>query len=202
MMSIKPYIPLCVPWWDEREALHAGAKYSENLGFHILADADTDPLWAWLPRRYNPCVPGAVLIPDMLPVTTAEQNIRHLLGPEAWNRIRKHAYQAAGYRCEICGEKGKLEAHEQFILHNETTVQELAKIMALCPLCHKVHHLGIARRLGMLNDVKAHMLEVNGWSNRQLDQAIQESYEIWAQRCDWPWVVDLQWLEKSGYRFV
>lgn len=195
-------IPLCVPWWDEAEALSAGAEYSEAEGFSVAASAYLDPLWRWLPRMFDPDAPKPVLVPEMLPVTTWEQNIRHKMGTDIWDRIRKHAYKAAGYRCEICGTRGKLEAHELWRLENETTTQRLVRIMALCPLCHKAHHLGIARRLGIYNDVRLHLQKVNGWTERELASQIQEAYDIWEQRCEWPWEVDLSWLYDSGYLYV
>lgn len=195
-------IPLCVPPWEQREALDEGAKYTENLGFYVPADAYLPNFRAWLPRKYNPYESAPYLLPDMLPVTTWEQNVRNLMGSAAWDRMRRHAYKAAGFRCEICGASGKLEAHEKFVLYNETSVQRLERIMALCPLCHKAHHLGIARRLGMLRDVKAHMLWVNGWTADVLDAEIAEAYEVWEQRCHWPWTVDLSWLQENGYLYV
>lgn len=195
-------IPLCVPWWDEAEALAAGAEYTESDGFSVASSAYLDPLWQWLPRMYDPDAPRPILVPEMLPVTTWEQNIRHKMGPDVWDRIRKHAYKAAGYRCEICGTRGKLEAHELWRLENETTTQRLVRIMALCPLCHKAHHLGIARRLGIFSDVRLQLQRVNGWNDRELAAQIQEAYDVWEQRCEWPWEVDLTWLYESGYLYV
>lgn len=201
-MSTVSRIPLCVPWWDEAEALAAGAEYTESDGFSVASSAYLDPLWRWLPRMYDPDAPKPVLVPEMLPVTTWEQNIRHKMGPDVWDRIRKHAYKAAGYRCEICGTRGKLEAHELWRLENETTTQRLVRILALCPLCHKAHHLGIARRLGVFTDVRLQLQKVNGWNERELAAQIQEAYDIWEQRCEWPWEVDLTWLYESGYLYV
>jgi hypothetical protein len=201
-MMLTDRIPLCVPRWDERDALDAGATYSPDAGFTAGRDDYLDPLWKWLPRMHDPDAPKPVLVPEMLPVTTWEQNIRHKMGPDIWDRIRKHAYRAAGFRCEICGASGKLEAHELWQLANETCVQKLERILALCPLCHKAHHLGIARRLGMYDDVRRHLKWVNGWNDAQLAAAIQDAYEIWEQRCEWPWQVDLSWLYDSGYLYV
>lgn len=195
-------IPLCVPYWDEREALSAGALYSEERGFYLPADAYRGNVWQWLPRMHDTDRTEPVLIPDMLPVTTWEQNIRTSVSGELWDRMRRHAYKAAGYRCEICGDGGKLEAHESWRLINETCVQKLERILALCPLCHKAHHLGIARRLGVLPQVKAQLKRVNGWTDQQLVQAIEDAYDIWEQRCEWPWSVDLSWLAHNGYLYV
>ena len=196
-------IPLCVPPWDEQAALERGAAWSPEQKFHAPRGADRSLLLDWLPRRYDPRQQGGpVLVPEMLPVQTWELNLRNQLSETAWDRIRRHIYKSAGWTCEICGNRGKLEAHEKWTLHNETGVQALAGLMALCPFCHKCHHLGIARRLGMLSEVKRHMLQVNSWSPQQLEQAIQEAYELWEQRSAWPWVVDLRWFTESSLAYV
>lgn len=191
-------IPLCVPFWDERAALDAGALYSQEFGFHVLAAQEQ--VRPWLPAKW--ARPGAALMPDMLPVTTWEINARALFGGLPWERMRKHCYKAAGFRCEICGARGPLEAHERFELENETAVQRLTGLLCLCPLCHKGHHLGFARRAGMAPAVLGHMAEVNGWSLRELQAALAEAEEAFEQRKDWPWAVDLSWLQSSGYLYV
>lgn len=201
-LAVIDRIPLCVPRTDEHEALTLGAHADPAYGIFLTPEQFRDPFWKWLPRKYDPDAPKPVLTPEMLPVTTWEQNVRHLLGVEVWDRMRRHSYKSAGYRCEICGEGGRLEAHEAWTLANETCVQKLDRILALCPLCHKAHHLGIAKRLGMLLDVQRHMQKVNGWTGLQLTAAIAEAYDVWEQRCEWPWTVDLSWLYDSGYIHV
>lgn len=151
---------------------------------------------------YNPNAPRPILVPEMLPVTTWEQNVRHLMGGQVWDRMRRHAYRAAGYRCEICGASGPLEAHEQWTLSNETCVQKLTRIIALCPLDHKAHHMGWARRNGTWPAVCEQLKFVNSWSTLELTRALTEAREVWEQRCDWPWTVDLTWLQDQGYLYV
>lgn len=195
-------VPLCVPRWDESDAISAGAKVCPLEGLYCHEDQYLDPLWVWLPRMYRAPTGGQALSPEMLPVTTWEQNIRHLQGQDTWDRMRKHAYRAVGFRCEICGAGGRLEAHEAWELVNETCVQRLIGIQALCPLCHKGHHLGIARRLGMLGDVHRQLRYVNRWSASELAKQVAEAYDVWEQRCQWPWAVDFSWLQDSGYKYV
>lgn len=199
---MKKVIPLCVSYWDRVKVLDCGANYSEDLGYYLTEEHDLTLFVGWLPRMYDPTWEGPVILPDMLPNSTWEQNIRHLYGTPLWDRLRKHAYSSVGYRCTICGAQGKLEAHEAWELENETQTQRLVGILALCPLCHKVHHLGIARRLGMLPQVKLHMQTLNGWTAREVDAAISEAYEVWEQRCEWPWTVDLSYLHDSTYIHV
>lgn len=196
-------IPLCVPPWDQRSALEEGALYSEELKFYIPADSYLPNFEQWLPRRYNPLWEGDILMPDMLPVTSWELNIRTIYGQDTWDKMRRHSYQAAGFRCQICGDGTKrLESHELFEMVNETATQKLVKLLALCPLCHKAHHIGIARRLNILPEVLQHMMRINNWDKKTLEYHLNEAYEIWDQRKDWPWKLDVSALEETGYFYT
>lgn len=189
-------IPLCCPPWDQRAALNAGAVVVQGELF-APADAYLDDFWAWLPRRFKPEVKAA-LWPSMLPVTAWDQNVRAALGQSAWDTVRKHCYRAAGFRCEVCGEKGKIEAHELFTLDKAQKVQKLSGLIALCPLCHKAHHLGYARRLNILPQVLEHICKVNGWSEEQLSRAIEQAFTTWQELSQHPWSLDLSYLHKNG----
>lgn len=191
-------LPLCVPPWDERVALAEGALYDDILGFHVHKD-NVYGLEGFLPRMYRQ---QPALLPDMLPDTTWEQNIRQYHGQETWNRLRKHAYANAGFRCEICGEKGKLEAHEHWEFDNDNIVQRLVGLYCLCTLCHKVHHLGLAKRMGIYADVKDHLRRVNNWTEIELYDALGQAYEVWQQRCEYTWAVDLSIVMDSSYAHV
>lgn len=192
-------IPLCVPRWNEEEALSAGALVNAEKVLYASREGNLEALWRWLPRMYRVEPGQPALLPDMLPVTTWEKNVRHLFGGATWDRMRKHAYAAAGYRCEICGANGRLEAHEAWQLENETCKQRLVGILALCPNCHACHHVGLARRRGVLPEILRHLQHVNFWTVRDAEAALVETYEVWEQRCEWPWSVDLTWLRDSGY---
>lgn len=202
MSSSNPsLIPLCVPPWDQRDALQEGAKYSKEIGFYISSNEYLPNFDHWLPRRYKPSFVkrGVILMPDMLPITSWGQNIREVFGQDTWDRMRKHSYMAAGFRCEICGANGRLESHELFYLENETCKQKLIKLMALCELCHKAHHLGFAKSMNMLPQVHNHLIAVNGWTEKELEYYLEDAYETWLQRKDWPWELDVSPLQKSGY---
>lgn len=203
-MKSLPYpIPLCVPRWDERAALDAGAKYCPERGFHITEDQDPDLFWNWLPLRWKH-PERATLLPEMLPATTWEENLRTALAPHKWDAVRKHCYAAAGYRCEICGDRGNphLEAHERWDFDDTWCVQRLAGLIALCPPCHKAHHLGLAKRIGLFDAAFEKMKEVNGWSDRQTHEAIFKARALANERSRFAWHVDLSWLDEEGYHLV
>jgi len=198
--NLKPpdRVLLCVPRWDETAALSAGAKYDLHEGFYAHSDDFLDPLWAWLPRRWR--APPA-LLPEMLPADTWEQNLRTALPADRWDTLRRAVYSNAGYRCEICGQKGEphLEAHEAWSFDDTWCVQTLTGLLSLCPTCHKCHHLGLARRLGLYERCLQKMEQVNDWTPAQVRQSIAAAADQAQERSRYAWHVDLSWLESGRY---
>lgn len=200
-------IPLLVPPWDEQRAFKAGAKYAEAVGFHVPGTADRyllDAVHEWLPLKWRQ---SPALLPEMLPKTTWNQNLRYLLTPEQWDRIRRYCYKAAGYRCEICGAPGNqphLECHEKWSFHKSATksIQRLDRVLSLCPLCHKAHHLGFAASNGMLPEVLVHIAQTNEWTDGKLTEELDKTYRQWQADSKLTWELDLSWLTRSGYDLV
>lgn len=195
-------IPLCVPRWDERRALDAGARWDPGREmFWWPAQQPTDTVWVWLPRKWqrNPA-----LWPEMLPSTAWESNLRNAVEPHQWDALRRHAYAAAGWRCEICGDRpnAPLEAHEAWSWDDTWCVQKLEGLLSLCPSCHKAHHVGLARRLGLWKDVQQKFFEVNGWDEAQLKEALAAATKQANERSRFGWTLDLSWLTQSNYYMV
>ncbi len=198
----QPKVPLCVPPWAQTPAFTAGARHDSRFGWYTL-DEEDDRIWDYLPLRWK--YPERVaLMPQMLPEGTWEDNIRLKLTPEKWDAVRQHAYSAAGYRCEICGAAPSphLECHENWAYDDTLAVQRLTGLLSLCPLCHKAHHIGLAGRLNMLEQVEQHLKFVNRWDDRQLEIAMDYARRQADARSAVYWNVDLTWLEHSAYSAV
>ena len=195
------YIPLCVPWWEQQDALRAGARHDPTVGWYAPPDADVYDLIEWLPRVWDPTWIAPKLYPDMLPSTTWEDNVRTRVTEARWNELRKACYATAGGRCEICGRPPgtaitpHLEAHELWEFNDATRTQRLNRLIALCPLCHKAHHLGFANRTGVLPEVLQHIRRVNQWTVQELDAALVKAEFLWAQRSAVSWQIDIAWAE-------
>lgn len=194
-------IPLCVPRWEERDALSAGAQYSPSVGFHATENTYLPSLEVWLPWRWRyPNRPA--LLPDMLPASTWEENLRTALPADKWNALRKHCYAAAGHRCRICGASGKVEAHELWEFDDVFGIQKLIGLVCLCPICHKAKHYGFARRLGLISEVTEKIKEVNGWDTRMLDAALVKLQARTDERSKYHWELDLSWLTDGPYSLI
>src|SRR5690606_26687634 len=155
----------------------------------------------WLPLKWRyPDTPA--LSPEMLPKSTWEENLRHALSEKQWDVLRKYCYRAAGNRWEIGGQGGKVECHERWQFDDTWCEQTLTGLICLCPLCHKAHHLGIAKRLGLYEQVLTKMRIVNGWSNTQVKAAIDAAAALADERSRYEWHVNLSWLTSGSYALL
>lgn len=67
-------------------------------------------------------------------------NPRNILGPSAWNRIRKECYAEADDTCEICGDKPEnlkhRHAHEVYEIDYENGIVKFVRAFCVCALDH------------------------------------------------------------------
>jgi hypothetical protein len=150
-----------------------------------------------LPPRPPVVVPPARLTIELVPKTSWYNNVRVLTDELGWDRIRRQVYRQADYRCEVCGGRGPehpVECHEVWHYDDRTRVQMLVRMIALCPACHQVKHIGFANVKGNGAQARAHLARVNGWTLEQADAYITEAFRVWAQRSQGPWTLDLEGL--------
>jgi 5-methylcytosine-specific restriction endonuclease McrA len=144
-----------------------------------------------------PVVPPARLTIELVPKTSWYHNVRALTDELGWDRIRRQVYRQADYRCEVCGGKGPkhpVECHEVWRYDDRTRVQMLVRMIALCPGCHQVKHIGFANVQGKGAQAHAHLARVNGWTLAQADAYISQAFQVWAQRSGGPWTLELEGL--------
>ena len=60
---------------------------------------------------------------------------RSLSGPR-WAAVRRALFTRAGWKCQLCGRPGRLEAHHRKPLHKGGAEYEKNNLMALCRTCH------------------------------------------------------------------
>jgi hypothetical protein len=140
---------------------------------------------------------AARLTVELVPKTSWYNNVRALVDKLSWDRIRRQVYRQANYRCEVCGGRGPehpVECHEVWHYDDRTRIQRLVRMIALCPACHQVKHIGFAGVQGKEAQARAHLARVNGWTLAQTDAYIDEAFLVWAQRSTGPWTLDLEGL--------
>jgi hypothetical protein len=120
-----------------------------------------------------------------------------------WERLRKATYAKAGHQCEICGGRGQrhaVECHEIWEYNDKAAIQNLTGLIALCPSCHEVKHIGFAGVRGRRAIAVAHLSQVNNWTPPQTAQYLAFTWRIWQIRNLFVWQTNYQWLEQFNIR--
>lgn len=142
----------------------------------------------------------AKLTIELVPSTCWFTNLRSELKQSQWDKLRRKTYRNAHYRCEICGGKGDthpVECHEIWHYDDEKHIQKLEGLIALCPACHEVKHIGLAGIKGRSKEAAAHLAFVNGWDIAQAKKYINQSFQKWEERSQHEWQLDITWLEQQ-----
>lgn len=138
---------------------------------------------------------------ELVPSSCWFSNLRSSLTEDQWKDFKKLTYLRASYRCEICGGKGAqwpVEAHEVWQYDDNTNVQKLISLVALCPQCHQVKHFGFANMQGQGKEALRHLANINRWTEVQASAYVDEQFEIWSARSEKHWTTDLSALETYG----
>jgi 5-methylcytosine-specific restriction endonuclease McrA len=152
-------------------------------------------------RRQLACFSDAPLIVELVPATAWCKNLRSVLSTADWDRLRKDTYRRAAYRCEICGEQGPthpVECHERWQYDDSRRLQRLLGLVALCPGCHHVKHLGRSYVTGDADAALTRLARINGWTAAQVATYVDLVFSIWSLRSDVEWRLDLSWLDSIG----
>jgi hypothetical protein len=138
---------------------------------------------------------------ELVPSTCWYSNVRSNVTAEVWDRLRRHTYAQADHRCEICGSRGKehpVECHEVWQYNDRSYLQKLIRLIALCPSCHDVKHIGFANTQGRGDFAQQHLAKVNSWTVERTEAYVQYCFEVWQQRSQHEWRLDISYLEQFG----
>lgn len=134
---------------------------------------------------------------ELIPETCWFSNVRSSITRFEWDKIKKQVSSAAWDCCEICGGVGPrhpVECHEVWNYNDETKVQKLVRMIALCPACHQVKHIGFAITQNRGEQARTHLMQVNGWSLKKANAYILKSFEIWKKRSQHDWTLNINVL--------
>lgn len=140
-----------------------------------------------------------ILNAELVPVGTWGANLRSLLPPSGWNRLRRWSYAQAQNKCEICGGSGleqnrnyPVECHEQWEYDDVKKSQILVGVQSLCPMCHCVKHYGRSLRVGAGRKIRKHIAEINGWSQDTVLDYESMMFHIHTLRSQFRWTVSIE----------
>ena len=145
--------------------------------------------------------PAPRLTIELVPQTCWFSNVRDQVSPGDWKRIRSEVYENASRRCEICGGRGPkhpVECHEVWEYDEAAGIQRLVRMIALCPACHEVKHMGLAGIRGRADLARAHLAKINGWIPESADRYVEEAFAVWRSRSARPWSLDISSLAAYG----
>jgi hypothetical protein len=103
---------------------------------------------------------------ELVPSTAWWSNVRSNVSRADWEKCKRFVRARSGDRCEVCGGRGRrwpVECHEIWHYDDENEIQTLVGLIALCPSCHEVKHIGRAMAMGNLERAIDHLCRVNGW---------------------------------------
>jgi len=141
----------------------------------------------------------SLLTIELVPESCWYSIVRSNVCKSEWDKLRKATYQAANYRCEICGGTGSkhpVECHEVWHYDDEHHIQKLERMIALCPACHEVKHMGLANVRGRGEIAREHLKKVNGWSMKQTNDYVRQCFQVWQERSQYEWKLDISYLKQ------
>jgi len=149
---------------------------------------------------------------ELVPRTAWFSNVRSMVSKNDWDILRKECYMQAGHVCEICGGKGPkhpVEAHEVWAYNDKAKIQKLIRLIALCPACHDVKHIGNAIIRAKENDALHHVIDellrhflvVNNVSEAEASKAFENAMNVFEKRSKHEWSCDITWLDTKGIAY-
>lgn len=140
---------------------------------------------------------------ELIPTTAWDNNLRSYLTGRQWDKVRKKCYAEADHKCEICGgqdpyrlAKGHspVDCHERWSFENGEV--KLYGLIALCPNCHEVKHIGLAEARGNFNRALQHFMRVNGLNQTDAMHHIKDAAHLWKKRNEGHWDLNVDYLEE------
>lgn len=168
--------------------------YQEYLQKGVLKALEGEPDVSFYPPR---------LTIELVPRTCWFDNVRSAVSSSDWKRLRQQTARTAGWKCQICGGKGPrwpVECHEIWHYDDDRQCQTLTGLIALCPSCHEVKHMGFSGLRGKKDEAVAHLALVNGWSLQGAFDYVDEAFDVWRERSRHAWQLDITWLETQGIK--
>lgn len=200
---------LDVPYSEKDEAKRAGARWDPVAKKWYAPRPGMNALERWKARPPVPSVLvgedrsyGSGLYVDLIPKSCWFTNVRSSVSEVDWKRIRRMVIDRAGKRCEICGSDKYLEAHERFYFDEVTQTQRLRRLICVCRQCHNATHYGLAQIMGSDQEAIRHLMKVNGWSGSDVSVHVRQAIDVWRQRSQLEWHLDLSILEYANIRIT
>jgi len=138
---------------------------------------------------------------ELVPSSSWANNVRTIVTKKQWDIIKEKVSSKAYSVCEICsgvGPKHPVECHEIWGYNDKNLIQKLEGMIALCPDCHMVKHIGLAGIHGKTVQATKHLMVINKITNKEAEAYVTQAFQIWAERSKKTWILDLDHLKEYG----
>jgi len=138
---------------------------------------------------------------ELVPSSSWYNNVRAVVTKTQWDKIKSVVASKVYSLCEICGGVGPkhpVECHEVWSYNDKLYIQSLDRMIALCPDCHMVKHVGLAQVMNRTDKALAHLMKINDIDHFQASKYIEEAFNLWAKRSKKTWTIDISHLEEYG----
>ena len=146
---------------------------------------------------------------ELVPHTCWWTNVRSNVSKKDWEKCKAYVRARSGDKCEVCGGQGTkhpVECHEiweyEMIAYGSgANVQRLVDLIALCPDCHRVKHIGHTTQIGgvkALDRAIQHLCRVNQWEPEEAEAYIQQAFKEFDRRSLEEWELDIDFLAVLG----
>lgn len=135
---------------------------------------------------------------ELVPQTCWMSNVRSAVSKSRWKTLAAQVYSKAYHVCEICGgigPKHPVECHEIWNYDDKKLIQKLEGMIALCPDCHMVKHIGLARLQNRGELALRHLMKVNKMTQIKAEQYITDCFQLWGKRSTKRWKLDISHLK-------
>lgn len=149
---------------------------------------------------------------DLIPAQAWGRNVRAVVSDVTWGDLRRkfgaifdpyinYPNPTAPIICNGCGNEftANLHLHEVWEFDDDNLVQQLVKFIAVCEDCHNAIHIGRSNKVGLGDSAMAHLKDVNGWTDLQLEKHLNKANALWLKRINFEYQLDLNWLLEGGW---
>lgn len=147
----------------------------------------------------------AKLTIELVPETCWFSNVRSSVSRTDWDQLKRITSAKADRVCEICwgvGPRWPVECHEIWEYDDKRHVQKLAGLIALCPSCHQVKHIGFAQIRGKLQEAIGHLKNINGLTTGDAHEYVENAFNKWRERSQYNWKLDISWLDQFDVKII
>jgi 5-methylcytosine-specific restriction endonuclease McrA len=127
---------------------------------------------------------------EPIPASSRLASLAKLLPPAEWNRVRRAAYRAAGYRCQVCGRQGSLRCHEVWQYNEQIGYQFLRGFQVLCQDCHATKHILFVHDRRQRAKLLQHFITVNRLSELEAGEYLRSARHRQRRLNQTGWIVN------------